>query len=105
MDPKQIAKQMTQFNKTAFDTTFSAMTVLQELTEKNKITIEVTDEALDWLAAIGYDVNYGARPLKRTIQKFIVNPLSQKLIEGEFVSGDNIEITLDNRGMVSFHKK
>jgi ATP-dependent Clp protease ATP-binding subunit ClpB len=78
---------------------------VQELTEKNKITIELTDEALNWIAAIGYDVSYGARPLKRTIQKYIVNPLSQKIIEGEFGSGETVEISLNDRGMVSFHKK
>jgi len=78
---------------------------VQQLTEKNNITIEVTDETLNWLAAIGYDISYGARPLKRTIQKYIVNPLSQKIIEGAFGTGDTVLITLNERGMVSFEKK
>ncbi len=78
---------------------------VQELTEKNNITIEITDEALNWLSAIGYDISYGARPLKRTIQKYIVNPLSQKIIEGAFASGDTVLISLNERGLVSFEKK
>lgn len=72
---------------------------------KQGITIEVTGEAKDWLAKLGYDPTYGARPLKRVIQKHIVNVLSQKLLEGEFVTGDTIEIGLDSHGMIDFVKK
>ena len=78
---------------------------VKELTEKNNIKLEVTDEALNWLSAVGFDITYGARPLKRTIQKYIVNPLSQKIIEGEFNSGDTVEVFLNERGLISFRKK
>jgi ATP-dependent Clp protease ATP-binding subunit ClpA len=54
---------------------------------------------------LGYDVTYGARPLKRTIQKYITNPLSEKIIAGEFSGGDAIEVGLDKRGLIEFIKK
>lgn len=60
--------------------------------------ISITDEALDYLAATGYDPVYGARPLKRSIQQHIENPLSEEILSGKFLPGDTIEIGLkDNR--------
>jgi ATP-dependent Clp protease ATP-binding subunit ClpB len=55
------------------------------------IDIVLTDGAKDALAMLGYDPVYGARPLKRTIQRQILNPLSTKLLEGEFADGDTVE--------------
>ena len=49
-----------------------------------EIILDVSDEAKDWLAQLGYDVNYGARPLKRVIQKYLINPLSQELLASNF---------------------
>jgi ATP-dependent Clp protease ATP-binding subunit ClpB len=69
------------------------------------ITIEVDDEAKDWLAKLGYDVTYGARPLKRTIQKYLINPLSQELLAGNFVNGDTILITQSSNAGLDFRKK
>jgi len=69
------------------------------------ITIEVDDEAKDWLAKLGYDVTYGARPLKRTIQKYLINPLSQELLTGNFGSGDTILITQSSNAGLDFRKK
>ncbi len=45
--------------------------------KEKEIILAVSDEAKDWLAQLGYDVIFGARPLKRVIQKYLVNPLSQ----------------------------
>jgi ATP-dependent Clp protease ATP-binding subunit ClpB len=70
-----------------------------------EITLEVTDEAKDWLAKLGYDPTYGARPLKRVIQKHVVNPLSGKILEGEFGAGDTVEVGLDARGLIAFSKR
>lgn len=56
--------------------------------------ISITDEALDYLAATGYDPVYGARPLKRAIQHHIENPLAQEMLSGKFVPGDTIQIGL-----------
>ncbi len=57
-----------------------------------KIEIEVTDRAEQELAAEGFDPTYGARPLKRTIQKRIQDPLAMKILEGEFHDGDHITV-------------
>jgi ATP-dependent Clp protease ATP-binding subunit ClpB len=78
---------------------------VQELLRKKEITLELTDEAKDWLASLGYDPMFGARPLKRVIQKHIVNPLSQKLLLGEFKEGDAVDIGLDSAGLIEFTKK
>ena len=51
----------------------------------------------------GYDPVYGARPLKRAIQKQIVDPLAQRLLSGDFREGDAIEIDADSEGRLSFH--
>jgi ATP-dependent Clp protease ATP-binding subunit ClpB len=56
---------------------------LKHLLAGKEIELVVTDEALDWLGDEGFDPQYGARPLKRTIQKEIVNELSKKILAGE----------------------
>ncbi len=58
------------------------------------MALTITDEALDYLAATGYDPVYGARPLKRAIQQHIENPLAQEILAGKFVPGDTIQIGL-----------
>jgi ATP-dependent Clp protease ATP-binding subunit ClpB len=78
---------------------------VEEMLSKNNMRLQVTDEAKDWIAKLGYDVTNGARPLKRTIQKYITNPLSEKIIAGEFSNGDTIEIGLDKRGLIDFTKR
>lgn len=67
------------------------------------ITIELTESLLDHLAILGFDPVYGARPLKRVIQKYVENPLANRLLTGEFGGGDHIkadyiqdEIRFDN---------
>jgi ATP-dependent Clp protease ATP-binding subunit ClpB len=73
---------------------------------KNKdIILDVDDEAKDWLAKLGYDVTYGARPLKRTIQKYLINPLSQELLAAHFESGDTIYVTQSSNAGLEFNKK
>lgn len=66
------------------------------------ITLEMTEEAKEWLAKIGYDPSFGARPLKRTIQKYIVNPLSEKILAGTIGDGDAVAVQLDSRGLIEF---
>jgi ATP-dependent Clp protease ATP-binding subunit ClpB len=78
---------------------------VEDLLRKKEISIEVTDEAKDWLASLGYDPMFGARPLKRVIQKHIVNPFSQRLLLGDFREGDAVEIGLDSAGLIEFTKK
>jgi ATP-dependent Clp protease ATP-binding subunit ClpB len=78
---------------------------MEEMLMKNEIKLEVTDEAKTWLAKLGYEPSFGARPLKRTIQKYIVNHLSEKILANEFAAGDTIEVRLDRRGLIEFVKK
>ena len=77
--------------------------VQRQLSEK-EITLVVSDEAKDWLAQTGYDVTYGARPLKRVIQKYLVNPLAQELLAGNFGNGDTIKVNVAPRIGLSFSK-
>ena len=77
---------------------------VQKSLKQNEMTLEVSDEAKDWLANLGYDVTYGARPLKRTIQKYLVNPLSQELLSGNFVNGDTIKVTVGDSAKLVFNK-
>jgi len=77
---------------------------LFERTEKNNFKITIDDEAKDWLGKLGFDITYGARPLNRTIQKYITNPLSEKILSGEFLPGDKIHIKLDRKGLIEFEK-
>jgi len=78
---------------------------VQKMLKQKDILLEVNDEAKDWLAKLGYDVTFGARPLKRTIQKYLVNPLSQELLAGNFNDGDNIAVILGNQGKLEFNKE
>ena len=62
------------------------------------ITIEATEEALDWLAQLGYDPQYGARPLKRVIQKKILNELSKQILAGKVSKDSKIRLDMfDNQ--------
>ncbi|OPL13788.1 MAG: ATP-dependent chaperone ClpB [delta proteobacterium ML8_D] len=73
------------------------------LKERN-YEIDLTKEAKEWIADVGYDPNYGARPLKRAIQRYIENPLALKILEGTFKEGDNILVDIDENGHISFRK-
>ncbi len=61
---------------------------------------EITPEALDYLAATGYDPVYGARPLKRAIQQHIENPLAQEILSGKFLPGDVIHVDFEKNRLV-----
>jgi ATP-dependent Clp protease ATP-binding subunit ClpB len=69
-----------------------------------KIGLEVSKEAKELLAERGFDPVYGARPLKRTIQKEIQNPLAMKILAGEFGEGDKVAIGVDKKGELVFKK-
>jgi ATP-dependent Clp protease ATP-binding subunit ClpC len=59
-----------------------------------KIKLEVNEEAKVWLVQKGYDPVFGARPLRRAIQKYVENPVSTKILQGEFKEGDTIAVGL-----------
>ncbi|KAA0240541.1 MAG: ATP-dependent Clp protease ATP-binding subunit [Fimbriimonadaceae bacterium] len=69
------------------------------------LTIELSDEVKDMLVDKGYDPNLGARPLRRAVQRFIEDPLSEELLYGRFSAGDVVVATLDAEGAVVFKKK
>jgi ATP-dependent Clp protease ATP-binding subunit ClpB len=69
---------------------------LTKLLADRKIEIKFDNKALQWLANRGYDPVYGARPLKRVIQRSLQNPLATMLLEGKIGDGDAVEITVEN---------
>jgi len=73
---------------------------LSKRLKEQDMKLELDDGAMDLLAEVGYDPVYGARPLKRAIQRNIENPLAQKLLQGEFVSGDTIRGTVKDHQLV-----
>ena len=64
-----------------------------------KIKVELTDRAKDFLVEEGYDPIYGARPLKRTIQKRVLDPLAVGVLQGQYVEGDQITVDLGPDGL------
>lgn len=64
------------------------------------ITIEASDEALDWLAQLGYDPQFGARPLKRVIQKKIMNELSKQILAGTVDRDSKIKLDMFDNNFV-----
>ena len=69
---------------------------LQQRLTQQDITLTVAPDALKYLAEVGFDPVYGARPLKRSIQQKLENPLAQALLTGKFKSGDSIKVTCIN---------
>jgi ATP-dependent Clp protease ATP-binding subunit ClpB len=76
---------------------------LQRMLAERKIRIEVTEAAKAFLADKGYDPVYGARPLKRTIQKLIQDPLAMKILSGEFSEGDKVTVDSDGNDLLFRH--
>jgi ATP-dependent Clp protease ATP-binding subunit ClpB len=76
---------------------------LTERVREKGIEIELTDDARTLLGNLGYDPTYGARPLKRVIQRQLVDKLALKLLEGEFAEGDLVRIEADG-GELTFTK-
>jgi ATP-dependent Clp protease ATP-binding subunit ClpB len=65
-----------------------------------KITLEVADDAKGWLAEKGYDPVYGARPLKRVIQKAVQDPLAEAILSGTVADGETVPVTAGPDGLV-----
>jgi ATP-dependent Clp protease ATP-binding subunit ClpB len=70
---------------------------VRRLLADRKISIELTDAAKDLLFTQGYDANFGARPLKRAIQKLVQDPLALKILDGEILHGDHVIIDADKK--------
>ena len=75
------------------DVVLIQLTRLRTLLDDRKIAIELDDAAMQWLADAGYDPAYGARPLKRVIQRALQNPLANQILEGTIADGDLVVVT------------
>ena len=73
--------------------------IVRKMLEENGIRLEYTDAARKWIANAGYDPLYGARPVKRTIQRYVVNDLSKRILAGEVDRSKPISIDADNGGL------
>ncbi|HEU5476510.1 MAG TPA: ATP-dependent chaperone ClpB [Gaiellaceae bacterium] len=76
---------------------------LRERLAERRIELELTDAAKETLAEAGWDPAYGARPLKRAIQRLVENPLALRLLDGDFVDGDTIRVDAED-GEIRFEK-
>jgi ATP-dependent Clp protease ATP-binding subunit ClpB len=72
---------------------------LSKLLEDRKITLDMTDKARDLLASEGYDPAYGARPLKRVIQKMVQDPLAEAILEGSIQDGETVKVDAGKTGL------
>ncbi|MFY9733597.1 MAG: AAA family ATPase, partial [Rhodoplanes sp.] len=72
---------------------------LQELLDERKIALDVDPKARDWLAERGYDPSYGARPLKRVIQKSLQDPLAELILAGRIKDGEAVRVTATKKGL------
>ena len=77
------------------------MAEVSDRIEDLKVSISLTSSARDWLAKTGFDRMYGARPLKRAIQRYVESPLSKRLLTGEFPEGSHIEVGV-SEGEITF---
>lgn len=76
----------------------------KRLTQAQKVDLKVDKKVKEFLVTEGFDPNFGARPLKRLIQREIENPLSEKLIKGELAEGDEVKVEIDKMKHLEFIK-
>ena len=73
---------------------------VQKLLDERKVTLELTDAARAWLGRVGYDPVYGARPLKRAVQKYLQDPLADLILKGEVKDGSTVKVDEGDGGLV-----
>jgi len=76
----------------------------EKLLQEKDVRLEVTSEAKELIAKEGYDPDFGARPLRRAIQRLIENPLSEEILQGRFKEGDTVVVDVKD-GQIVFNKK
>ncbi len=79
--------------------------LLRKKLKKQNLEIKFSENAVEWLSKIGFDLQFGARPLRRAIQKYITDPLSIKILGQEYISGDKILVDADDNGKFEFNKE
>ena len=72
---------------------------LEKLLADRRITVSLDDAAMHWVAEKGYDPVYGARPLKRALQKEVQDPLARLILEGRVKDGDSVAISVEGEGL------
>ncbi len=75
---------------------------VSERLNENGLKVDLTEKAVDWLAREGFDTDFGARPLRRALQKYVESPLSIRLLSGEFSNGDFILVDVDDEDKITF---
>jgi len=73
--------------------------ILERIPNK-QFTIEVSEAAIDWLAAVGYDPTHGARPVKRMLQKYLINDLSKEILSGRMEGRTKVIVEVENEEIV-----
>ncbi|WP_075075266.1 ATP-dependent Clp protease ATP-binding subunit [Longilinea arvoryzae] len=81
------------------------MKEIHQRLEEHGLDVSLSDAARDWLAAVGYDPAFGARPLRRALQKHVESPLSISLLSGQFAEGDHVLVDLDKETNQLFFTK
>lgn len=69
---------------------------LQQKLDDRDIRLEIPDDVKNWLCDTGYNPTFGARPLNRVIQRFIMNPLATALLRGDIKDGESVRVKLDD---------
>jgi ATP-dependent Clp protease ATP-binding subunit ClpC len=78
---------------------------LQKRLAERKLNLELSKAAKNWLSETGFDPTYGARPLRRAIEKYVENPLSSKILAGEFKEGETVIVDLVDDELVFSSKQ
>ena len=81
------------------------MREIRERLLEHGLEIELTEAARKWLASQGFDPQFGARPLRRALQRHVESPLSVQLLRGEFQSGECVIVDADENEGITFRRK
>jgi ATP-dependent Clp protease ATP-binding subunit ClpB len=81
------------------------MGLIEKRLKDRKLSIELTAETKRYIAEAGYSPVYGARPLKRSLQKLILDPLALEILSGKFAEGDRVVAGLSKKGEITLTKK
>ena len=73
---------------------------LRKLLTDRRMSLDLTERALEWLGNAGYDPVYGARPLKRAIQRSLQDPLALMLLKGRLADGDKVQVDAGEGGLI-----
>jgi ATP-dependent Clp protease ATP-binding subunit ClpB len=78
---------------------------LRERLAERKLTLELSDTAREWLVTNGFDAEYGARPLRRLIQRQVENPLAKQVLAGEYSEGDAVLVDVSADDALTFTRR